>query len=68
MGGVLRVVQVVQRKVGRDDQRLAAAVTAVNHIEHLFQPVQQVPSWNVKNGKYKFNVFTAFFIFLCKYL
>ena len=39
MGGVLRVVQVVQRKVGRDDQRLAAAVTAVNHIEHLFQPV-----------------------------
>ena len=39
MGGVLRVVQVVQRKVGRDDQRLAAAVTAVNHIENLFQPV-----------------------------
>ena len=35
----LRVVQVVQRKVGRDDQRLGAAVTAVNHIEHLFQPV-----------------------------
>ena len=39
MGGVLRVVQVVQREVGRDDQRLAAAVTAVNHIENLFQPV-----------------------------
>ena len=39
MGGVLRVSQVVQREVGRDDQRLAAAVTAVNHIEHLFQPV-----------------------------
>ena len=29
MGGVLRVSQVVQREVGRDDQRLAAAVTAV---------------------------------------
>ena len=39
MGGVLRVPQVVQREVGRDDQRLAAAVTAVNHIENLFQPV-----------------------------
>src|SRR5699024_3416521 len=39
MGGVLRVSQVVQREVGRDDQRLAAAVTAVNHIENLFQPV-----------------------------
>ena len=35
MGGVLRVPQVVQREVGRDDQRLAAAVTAVNHIENL---------------------------------
>ena len=35
MGGVLRVPQVV---VGRDDQRLAAAVTAVNYIENLFQP------------------------------
>ena len=31
--------KVVQREVGRDDQRLAAAVTAVNHIENLFQPV-----------------------------
>ena len=39
MGGVLRVPQVVQREVGRDDQRLAAAVTAVNHIENLLQPV-----------------------------
>ena len=39
MGSVLRVPQVVQREVGRDDQRLAAAVTAVNHIENLFQPV-----------------------------
>ena len=39
MGGVLRVPQVVQREVGRDDQRLAAAVTAVNHIENLFQSI-----------------------------
>ena len=39
MGGVLRVPQVVQREVGRDNQRLAAAVTAVNHIENLFQSV-----------------------------
>ena len=39
MGGVLRVPQVVQREVGRHDQRLAAAVSAVNHIENLFQSV-----------------------------
>ena len=39
MGGVLRIPQVVQREVGRDDQRLTAAVTAVYHIENLFQPV-----------------------------
>ena len=39
VGGVLRVPQVVQREVGRDDQRLAAAVTAVYHIENLFQSV-----------------------------
>ena len=39
MGGVLRVPQIVQREVGRDNQRLAAAVTVVNHIENLFQPV-----------------------------
>ena len=39
MGGVLRASQSVQREVGRDDQRLAAAVAAVNHIENLFQPV-----------------------------
>ena len=39
-GGVLRVVQAVQREVGRDDQRLAAAVTAVNHMENLLQPLQ----------------------------
>ena len=28
-----------RREVGRDDQRLAAAVTAVNHMENLLQPV-----------------------------
>ena len=39
MGGVLRIPQVVQREVGRDDQRLAATVTAVYHIENPFQPV-----------------------------
>ena len=39
MSGVLRIPQVVQREVGRDDQRLAAAVTAVNQNEKLFQPV-----------------------------
>jgi hypothetical protein len=39
VGGVLRVLQFLQREVGRDDQRLAAAVTAVNHIVNLFQPV-----------------------------
>ena len=31
MGRVLRVLQFLQREVGRGDQRLAASVTAVNH-------------------------------------
>lgn len=32
VGGVLRVFQHIRREVGGDDQRLAAAVSAVNHI------------------------------------
>ena len=39
MGGVLQVLQAVQRQIGGDDQRLAAAVSAVYHIESLFKPV-----------------------------
>ena len=33
MGGVLRVPQVVQREVGRDDQRLAAAAVSYTHLD-----------------------------------
>ena len=39
VGRVLRVLQFLQREVGRGDQRLAASVTAVNHAVNLFQPV-----------------------------
>ena len=39
MWRVLRVLQFLQREVGRGDQRLAASVTAVNHAVNLFQPV-----------------------------
>ena len=35
VGGVLRVFQHIRRVVGGDDQRLAAAVSAVNHIVDL---------------------------------
>ncbi len=39
MGGVLRVLQFLQREVGRHNQRLPAPVAAVNHIVDLFQTV-----------------------------
>ena len=39
MGRVLRVLQFFQREVGRHDQRLVAAVSAVNHVVNLFKPV-----------------------------
>ncbi|CAN4019673.1 hypothetical protein AJOOGB_AJOOGB_17470, partial [Dysosmobacter welbionis] len=39
VGRVLRVLQFLQREVGRGDQRLVASVTAVNHAVNLFQPV-----------------------------
>ena len=34
-----RMLQIMERNVGGDDQRPAAAVTAVNHVVDLFQTV-----------------------------
>ena len=39
MGGVRRVLDLLQGQVGGDDQRPAAAVSAVNDAVNLFQPV-----------------------------
>ena len=52
MGRVLRVLQFLQREVGRGDQRLAASVTAVNHAVNLFQPVF-CPSLHTEIIKYQ---------------
>ena len=39
MGGVLRVLQFFQRQICCDNQRLLAAVSAINHVVNLFKPV-----------------------------
>ena len=52
VGRVLRVLQFLQREVGRGDQRLAASVTAVNHAINLFQPVF-CPSLHTEIIKYQ---------------
>ncbi len=39
MGGVLRVLQFLQRQICCDNQRLSAAVSAVNYVVNLFKPV-----------------------------
>ena len=52
VGRVLRVLQFLQREVGRGDQRLAASVTAGNHAINLFQPVF-CPSLHTEIIKYQ---------------
>ena len=39
VGGVLRVLQFFQCQICCDNQRLSAAVSAVNHVVNLFKPV-----------------------------
>ena len=42
MGEIRRVLQLVQLQVGGDDQRLAAAVSAVNDGKHLLHRIVSI--------------------------